>query len=614
VKRDVAGIRGRVAKEWAKGDSPMKPRSRLNRGAWWFSAAMLLGTPTLWAQDNSAATGSQSPTDRSPAQDPEKKPVENQEVSWQDIGPTFRVRVNLVQVKVIVRDQHDKTVGNLKREDFLVYDNGKLQTISSFGVETAAAGAAETKGEAPAKVPEDGPAKAAAEKPPTAERFVAMVFDDTHLTAKDAGPARVAALKFVTELGPADRVAIYTTSGLLKQQFTNDKETLKKAVLGISPRVHNNSGVLDCPNVTYYMADQILNKSNSQAMQVVLLDTEECLHKPGGVSQAVAQAAVRRKLQEGDAENQLVYGHLEEILQRVSGMPGDRVMLLVSPGFLVSGLQTDEFAIVDDANRAGIVINTLDAQRLTTVADASSATGTSIQTMGYDTSYKLSAQSQDTSVLRDFAFGTGGTYFGNSNDLAGGMKLLGTAPDTSYELSFSPENQKPDGRFHTIKVALANKQPYAIQARNGYYAPKKTKNPDQSANQEVEEAALSQQEIGDIPLELHAQYFKTPRAAMLSVVSRLEVNGIHFRKADGRREDNLMVATVIFDENGNYVTGGEKIVALKLLDPTYEKVSRFGLTLKSSFEVKPGRYRVRQVARDSEGAQMAARNCEVEIP
>jgi VWFA-related protein len=600
----------------------MKPRRRLTWGVW-FSAAVLLGIPAIWAQDNPQATGSQSApatggTDKaqpnqSPAQDPGKKSGESEEVSWQDIGPTFRVRVNLVQVKVIVRDQHDKTVGNLKREDFLVYDNGKLQTISSFGVETAAA-AAETKGEAPTTVPGDSPAKPDTEKPPNAERFVALVFDDTHLTAKDAGPARVAALKFVTELGPTDRVAIYTTSGLLKQQFTNDKETLKKAVMGISPRVHNNSGVLDCPNVTYYMADQILNKSNSQAMQVVLLDTEECLHKPGGVSQAVAQAAVRRKLQEGDAENQVVYGHLEEILQRVSGMPGDRVMLLVSPGFLVSGLQTDEFGIVDDANRAGIVINTLDAQRLTTVADASSATGTSIQTMGYDSSYKLSAQRQDTSVLRDFAFGTGGTYFGNSNDLAGGMKLLGTAPETSYVLSFSPENQKPDGRFHTIKVALANKQPYSIQARNGYYAPKKTKNPDQSANQEVEEAALSQQEIGDIPLELHAQYFKTSRAAMLSVVSRLEVNGMHFRKADGRREDNLMVATVIFDENGNYVTGGEKIVALKLLDPTYEKVSRFGLTLKSSFEVKPGRYRVRQVARDSEGAQMAARNCEVEIP
>jgi VWFA-related protein len=583
--------------------------------------AALLGAPALLGQteESQPATAGQAASgaggNSASAQDSNKNKGENNanEVSWQDLGPTFRVRVNLVQVRVIARDQHDKTVDNLKREDFLVYDNGKLQTIGSFGVERA--GGTESKGEATIRRPrEDAGAKIDDVKLPPAERFVAMVFDDTHFTAKEAGPARVAALKFVSELEGSDRVAIYTTSGLLAQQFTNDKEALKKAVMGISPKTHRNSGVADCPNVTYYVADQILNKSNTQAMQVVLLDAEQCLHKPEGIAQAVAQAIVRQKLQEGDAENKLVYGHLKEILQRLSGMPGDRVMLLVSSGFLISGLQTDELGIVDDANQANIVINALDAQRLSTGSDASGATSSSIQTMGYDTSYRLSEQLQDSYVLRDFAFGTGGTYFGNSNDLAGGMKLLGAPPDASYVLSFSPDSQKLDGKFHTIKVALANKQPYSIRARNGYYAPKKTKNPDATANREVEEAALSQQEIGDIPLELHAQYFMTAQAALLSVVSRLEVKGMHFRKAEGRHEDNLTVATVIFDENGNYVTGGERIVALKLLDPTYEKVNRFGLTLKSSFEVKPGRYRVRQVARDSEGAQMAARNCEVEIP
>jgi hypothetical protein len=72
--------------------------------------------------------------------------------------------------------------------------------------------------------------------------------------------------------------------------------------------------------------------------------------------------------------------------------------------------------------------------------------------------------------------------------------------------------------------------------------------------------------------------------------------------------------TVIFDDNGNYVTGGEKVVTMKLLDSTYEKLIRSGLTVKSSFDVKPGRYMIRQVVRDSEGAQMAARNGAVEIP
>jgi hypothetical protein len=89
---------------------------------------------------------------------------------------------------------------------------------------------------------------------------------------------------------------------------------------------------------------------------------------------------------------------------------------------------------------------------------------------------------------------------------------------------------------------------------------------------------------------------------------------MHFRKAEGRNYDNLTVATVIFDENGNYVTGGEKLLEMRLLDSTYQRLSRTGMTMKSSFEVKPGKYLVRQVIRDSEGAQMAARNGAVVIP
>jgi len=72
--------------------------------------------------------------------------------------------------------------------------------------------------------------------------------------------------------------------------------------------------------------------------------------------------------------------------------------------------------------------------------------------------------------------------------------------------------------------------------------------------------------------------------------------------------------TGIFDENGQYVTGVEKIIDMKLRDTTYERLSHSGLTVKSSFDVKPGTYLVRLVVRDAEGAQMAARNGAVVIP
>jgi hypothetical protein len=75
----------------------------------------------------------------------------------------------------------------------------------------------------------------------------------------------------------------------------------------------------------------------------------------------------------------------------------------------------------------------------------------------------------------------------------------------------------------------------------------------------------------------------------------------------------LNIATVIFDDNGSYVTNGGKIVKLRLLN-AFEKWYSTGLTVKSGFELKPGKYLIRPVVRDSESAQMAARNGIVVIP
>jgi hypothetical protein len=164
-------------------------------------------------------------------------------------------------------------------------------------------------------------------------------------------------------------------------------------------------------------------------------------------------------------------------------------------------------------------------------------------------------------------------------------------------------------------VTLTNKEKFNVQARRGYYAPKSAEDPTEAAKQEMQEALFSQEEIRDLPVDLQTQYFKKDElGARLAVLSRFDLKGIHFRKAEGRNKDQLTIVTGIFDENGNFVTGGEKIVDMKLLDTTYDRLSRSGFTVKSSFDVKPGTYLVRLVVRDAEGAQMAARNGAVVIP
>ncbi len=543
------------------------------------------------------------------------------EVAIQDSGTTFRLRVNLVQVHVVVRDAKGNPVENLRKEDFLLYDQGKLQPITTFAAETRETRLAKAEEAAKTQVEENvesGQAPSAV----LPDRFVAISFDDVHMALDETNFVRGQVDKFLDGLAPTDRVAVYSTSGELTHNFTSDKESLKKTLLGLVPRPKFDHSSTECPDVSAYEADQVENKHNNQVFNVVLEETLQCAFngdtRQMSAAQQLAQSAIQRALTDTDIENQFLYSYTEDILKRLSGMPGERILVMVSPGFLVTTQFSERSSLIDQANRSSIVINTIDSRGLyapDVLGDITKRSSDTYRTMGYKTSYRVDAQTEQAYILGDWAYGTGGTFFHNSNDLTAGLKMVGSAPEVSYVLGFSPQNQKMDGQFHTLKVTLSQKGKYSVQARRGYFAPRKVADPGQQAREEIQEAVFSRDEILEMPLQLQTQYFKVDDTSVhLSVVSRLELKGIHFRKADGRNLNNLVVATVIFDDNGNFVVGGEKLVTMKLLDTTYEKLVRSGLTVKSSFDVKPGRYMIRQVVRDSEGAQMAARNGAVEIP
>src|SRR5206468_10697126 len=100
------------------------------------------------------------------------------------------------------------------------------------------------------------------------QRFVSMVFDDVHLSMQDALFVRDSAMRFFGGLAASDRVSLNTTSGQLTQEFTDDHEKLSKALLGVLPRPMNSQGFHDCPDLSYYQADLIVNKSDVQALAV----------------------------------------------------------------------------------------------------------------------------------------------------------------------------------------------------------------------------------------------------------------------------------------------------------------------------------------------------------
>ena len=323
--------------------------------------------------------------------------------------------------------------------------------------------------------------------------------------------------------------------------------------------------------------------------------------------------------EEGDENIRIEFQELGNTLRLLGSKPGERVLLLASPGFILpEPLRYFFFLLVDHAIRSDVIINTLDARGLYTpnlLGDISQPGPDSLQTAGQDASARLQEQLEQQFLLMDFAYFTGGRFFHNSNDLEGGLRQLGNAPDVSYVLGFSPQNLKLDGRFHTIKVTVTGKPKYAIQARRGYLAPKKADDPREAAKQEIQEAVLSQNEIFGLPMSLQTQYFKTEDAGTkLSVVSHLDVRNMKFRKSEGRNFDDVTVATVVFDDNGKFVMGGEKFVKMRLLDASIARMGHTGFVVKSTFDLKPGKYLVRQVVQDSEGAEMAARSAIVVIP
>jgi len=219
-------------------------------------------------------------------------------------------------------------------------------------------------------------------------------------------------------------------------------------------------------------------------------------------------------------------------------------------------------------------------------------------------------------VMAELASATGGTFFHNNNDLAEGFRRIAAQPEFIYLLGFSPQNLKLDGSYHALKVTLAKSLAgYQLQARRGYFVQRHAVDPAEQAKQEVEEAFFSRDEIHDLPVELHTQFFKTGEyKARLSILARVDAKHLRYRKADGRNNDTLTVVGGVFDRNGNYVSGTQKVVEMRLKDQTLETMPESGVTVRSTVDIASGSYVVRLVVRDSEGQLMSAQNSLVEIP
>ncbi len=554
------------------------------------------------------------------------------EITTQETEPPFKVQVrrDLVLVRAVVRDSKGRAVSNLRKEDFQVLDRGKPQTIAHFAVETPSAkpAGAETPAKDREAELEAVPETELAASTPT--RFLALYFDDVHMKFEDLARTREAAKRYLaTALTAGDRLGIFTSSGENVLDFTDDLDSMSAGLLRLFPRSIAARQKGPCPEIFDYQAYLIVRRNDPEALAIAAEEAFDCYYSQDNWDPVTARQAAEnlarheayRTQNAYQAEVEYAFRALHQLVRRMATAPGQRSIVLVSPGFLTEGEEYRVNRLVDEALRVNVTISTLDPRGLFVLyplGDASKGVGALPQRadlVGKKAQIALEQEKRSADVLRTLAYNTGGEFFHNSNDFDTGFRKVGALPEAYYVLGFTPQNLKLDGHFHPLKVRLVNGRGLTVQARSGYFAPQKPEDRSAQAKEEITQAVFSHDELNELPIEVHTQFFKVNDLdARLSILTHLDLRFVRFRKENGRNLNNLTVVTALFDRNGNYLEGKQKSLELKLLDRTLEELSHSGLTTRISFDVKPGTYLVRQVVRDAEGEQMSALNRGVEIP
>jgi VWFA-related protein len=495
---------------------------------------------------------------------------------------TLKVRVNVVSVPVVVRDSSGHAVGNLQKENFEIFDNRKPQEITQFTIERV---------DHTDRNSSQSPAAQGVKKNVIPDKFTALLFDDVHGNFGNLPQLQAAGSRFVAKgLSREERLGIFTTSGKVTVDFTDDRAALQAGLRKLRPNPLPGSRGNSCPTLTHYSANQIVNRHNSATTQAAIGEVSgECGVKDPKVAIAMVTAAADRILALGDMETNLALKTLSDVVSRLSTLPGQRTIALASPSFLVSDSEHRENLVIDRAVRSHVIISTLDTRGV----------------------YTEESEIADENVLSEFADGTGGNFFHNNNDLDEGLRRVAFPPEFVYQLGFYPKDLQEDGKYHHLKVKIVGIDKLSVSAREGYFAPTSTADSKQAENSAITEALYSQTEIRDLPIRIQTQFVRDDKPiAKLSVRTFVDLQDLPHRQTDGKNTNELRMVAAIFDRNGKYIGAIDRKVAVQWSDD--KAGTQTAATF--SFLLDFGAYRVRLVARDAESKRLFAQASVIQIP
>jgi VWFA-related protein len=183
----------------------------------------------------------------------------------------------------------------------------------------------------------------------------------------------------------------------------------------------------------------------------------------------------RQALAAGQQNVKATYATIEAYVRRMATLPGQRSLILVSPGMLTIDDvgKAAESDLMNFAAASNVTISAIDGRGLYSSAQSADER---IMTVSALLDEFRRAEVQDAGLsLANLAAATGGNFFHNSNDMDAGFKSVMEVPECVYVLELSLDSVKPDGIYHRLNVKV-DRDGVQVEARPGYFLPKPQKN------------------------------------------------------------------------------------------------------------------------------------------
>jgi len=522
--------------------------------------------------------------------------------SQQPQQPTFRLRVDYVEVDVVVTDQQGNLVKDLKKEDFQVLEDGKAQNVSAFTQVDIPIERADRSLVDPRPLEPD----VRTNETPFDGRVYVLVIDDLHMNPGRTIRVKTVARQFIERrLGANDLMAIVHTAGSsdASQEFTNNKRLLLAAVDKTMGRKLTSS--------TINKSREYYNSAGTRQQGDPLNDPED------------SERAFK-------ARNSLIT--LRNVADWFSAVRGRRKAIL----FLSEGIDYDIYDLIPQngsnhgsasmildetrdtiasATRSNVAIYGIDPRGLTDLGDETIELGsfpddTSLG-IGQSSIYNEIRLSQDS--LRTLSDETGGFAVVNRNDFSTSFDRIVRDNSTYYVLAYYPPDSKP-GRVHKIDVRVT-RPGVTIRARKGYVTPKKSDPPKTNAKDirtpEIREAVDSPLPVSGLTMRVFASPFKGT-APNASVLLGIEMRGKDLKLA---QNDVIQLSYLAIDSYGKTKGGNtDSLTMANLKQPTKERIEETGLRVLNRMELPPGRYSLRVAAHDSAGGNVGSVLYDLEVP